>query len=109
MGESPEEAAEKGRNGLALPVLAATLTSVVVFFLGTFFYGVSQFLFVALAMAVVISLFASFFVARTVVPLFCAKFIKGHFDQEMRKNIQEQLIQVSCCQITVAQEFIGSD
>src|ERR1043166_1541990 len=79
MGEPPEEAAEKGGNEVALPVLAATLTTVVVFFPVTFLYGVSRFLFVALAMAVVISLFASFFVAMTVVPLFCAKFIKGHF------------------------------
>src|SRR2546429_6604749 len=38
--------------------------------------GVSRFLFVALALAVVLSLFASYFVAMTVVPLFCAKLIK---------------------------------
>ena len=36
-----------------------------------------RFLFSALAMAVVISIFASFFVALAVVPLFCAMFIKG--------------------------------
>ena len=35
-------------------------------------------LFSALALAVVLSLFASYVVALTVVPLFCAKFIKGH-------------------------------
>ena len=40
-------------------------------------YGVSRFLFSALALAVVISLFASYFVALTVVPLFCARFIKS--------------------------------
>jgi HAE1 family hydrophobic/amphiphilic exporter-1 len=50
---------------------------VVVFFPVTFLYGVSRFLFSALASAVVISLFASYFVAMTVVPLFCAKFIKS--------------------------------
>jgi HAE1 family hydrophobic/amphiphilic exporter-1 len=43
-----------------------------------FLYGVSRFLFVALAMAVILSLFASYFVAMTVVPLFCAKLIKRH-------------------------------
>ena len=35
----------------------------------------------SLAAAVVISLFASYAVAMTVVPLFCAMFIKGHHQQ----------------------------
>ncbi len=78
LGETPEVAAEKGGREVALPVLAATLTTVVVFFPVTFLYGVSRFLFSALALAVVLSLFASYFVAMTVVPLFCARFIKGH-------------------------------
>ena len=60
-----------------MPVLAGTLTTVVVFFPVTMLYGVSKFLFSALALAVVISLFASYFVALTVVPLFCARFIKS--------------------------------
>src|SRR5262249_52965474 len=87
MGESPAEAAEKGGREVALPVLAATLTTAVVFFPVTFLYGVSRFLFSALAVAVVFSLFASYFVAMTVVPLFCAKFIKGsHADQASAEN-----------------------
>ena len=77
LGESPEVAAENGGREVALPVLAATLTTVVVFFPVTFLYGVSKFLFSALALAVVLSLFASFAVAMTVVPLFCARFIKA--------------------------------
>jgi multidrug efflux pump subunit AcrB len=76
-GESPAVAAEKGGREVALPVLAGTLTTVVVFFPVTLLYGVSKFLFSALALAVVISLFASYFVALTVVPLFCARFIKS--------------------------------
>jgi multidrug efflux pump subunit AcrB len=76
LGEPPEMAAEKGGQEVALPVLAATLTTVVVFFPVTFLYGVSKFLFSALALAVVLSLFASYVVALTVVPLFCARFIK---------------------------------
>ena len=78
MGESPEVAAERGGQEVALPVLAATLTLVVVLFPVTLLYGVSRFLFTALALSVVLSLFASYFVAMTVVPLFCAKLIKGH-------------------------------
>jgi multidrug efflux pump subunit AcrB len=78
MGESPAVAAERGGAEVALPVLAATLTTVVVFFPVTFLYGVSRFLFSALALSVVLSLFASYFVAMSVVPLFCAHLIKGH-------------------------------
>ncbi|MGC2657752.1 MAG: efflux RND transporter permease subunit, partial [Bryobacteraceae bacterium] len=76
LGEPAVVAAENGGREVALPVLAATLTTVVVFFPVTLLYGVSKFLFSALALAVVISLFASYFVALTVVPLFCARFIK---------------------------------
>jgi HAE1 family hydrophobic/amphiphilic exporter-1 len=76
MGEVPEVAAEKGGQEVGLAVLAATLTTSVVFFPVVFLYGVSRFLFVALALAVILSLFASYFVAMTVVPLFCAKLIK---------------------------------
>jgi multidrug efflux pump subunit AcrB len=82
LGEKPEVAAERGGQEVALPVLAATLATVVVFFPVTFLYGVSRFLFTALALSVVLSLFASYFVAMTVVPLFCARFIKGHHGHE---------------------------
>lgn len=77
LGESPEVAAERGGHEVSLAVLAATLTSAVVFFPVTFLYGVSRFLFSALAVAVVLALFASYIVAMTVVPLFCARFIKS--------------------------------
>ena len=76
MGEPPAVAAEQGGREVALPVLAATLTTVVVFFPVTLLYGVSKFLFSSLALAVVLSLFASYVVAMTVVPLFCARFMK---------------------------------
>ncbi|MGD1092634.1 MAG: efflux RND transporter permease subunit [Bryobacteraceae bacterium] len=76
-GESPERAAEEGGAEVSLAVLAATLTTVVVFFPVTFLYGVSKFLFTALALAVIISLFASYFVAMTVIPLFCARYLRG--------------------------------
>ncbi|HEY1676616.1 MAG TPA: efflux RND transporter permease subunit [Candidatus Sulfotelmatobacter sp.] len=77
MGAEPVRAAEIGGNEVSLAVLAATLTTVVVFFPVTFLYGVSKFLFTALALAVVISLFASYLVAMTVIPLFCSRFLKA--------------------------------
>ena len=83
MGEAPEVAAEKGGDEVSLAVLAATLTTAIVFFPVIFLYGVSRFLFVALAMAVVLSLLASYLVAMTVVPLFCAKLLgKSHLTHE---------------------------
>ncbi len=80
LGEPPEVAAEKGGQEVSMAVLAATIASAVVFFPATFLYGVSRFLFSALALAVVLALFASYFIAMTVVPLFCAKLIKGVHD-----------------------------
>ncbi len=77
LGASPVVAAEQGGAEVSLAVLAATLTTVVVFFPVTFLYGVSKFLFTALALAVAISLFASYLVAMTVIPLFCARFLKA--------------------------------
>src|SRR5271165_5433557 len=77
-GESPEVAAERGGQEVALPVLAAAYTTAIRFFPVVFLYGVSRFLFTALAASVVFSLFASYMVAMTVVPLFCARFMKGH-------------------------------
>jgi HAE1 family hydrophobic/amphiphilic exporter-1 len=76
LGATPSVAAEAGGSEVSLAVLAATLTTVVVFFPVTFLYGVSKFLFTALALAVAISLFASYFVAMTVIPLFCSKYLK---------------------------------
>jgi multidrug efflux pump subunit AcrB len=75
-GAEPERAAEDGAAEVSLAVLAATLTALVVFFPVTFLYGVSKFLFTALALTVAISLFVSYFVAMTVIPLFCARYLR---------------------------------
>ena len=76
LGEDPKTAAVKGANEVALAVLAIMLVAVVVFFPVTFLFGVSKYLFGALALGVVIALFASYFDAVTVVPLFCAHYLK---------------------------------
>jgi hydrophobic/amphiphilic exporter-1 (mainly G- bacteria), HAE1 family len=76
-GAPPFDASEHGTNEVALAVLAITLVTVVVFFPVTLLYGVSKFLFTALALGVVISLLASYFIAVSVVPLYCANFLRG--------------------------------
>ena len=77
MGAVPMVAAEVGGAEVNLAVLAATLVDVVDFFPVTFLYGVSKFLFSALALAFCLSLLASFVVAMTVIPLFCSRFLKS--------------------------------
>lgn len=92
-GEPPAVAAERGGREVALPVLAATLTTVVVFFPVTMLYGVSKYLFSALALGVVLSLFASYAVAMTVVPLFCARFLSAadvHAPAKARRGLQDR-------------------
>ena len=76
MGESPPVAADNGGTEVSMAVLAATFTTSIVFFPVTFFSGVSKYIFTPLAMGVVLSIFASYFFAMTVVPLYCAKFIR---------------------------------
>ncbi|MBX7208653.1 MAG: efflux RND transporter permease subunit [Verrucomicrobiaceae bacterium] len=77
LGEGPKEAAIHGGREVAMPVLSATLTTAVVFLPVIFLYGPSRYLFMALALAVVVSLFASYLIALTVVPLFCGKLLKA--------------------------------
>ena len=78
MGSPPREAAEKGGMEVSLAVLAATSTTSIVFFPVSFLSGVSKYIFADLALGVVISIFASYIFAMTVVPLYCAHFI--HID-----------------------------
>jgi hydrophobic/amphiphilic exporter-1 (mainly G- bacteria), HAE1 family len=76
-GEAPEVAAERGGQEVDLAVLAATFTTSIVFFPVTFFYGVSKYLFTDLALAVAFSIFASYAFSMTVIPLYCATYIKS--------------------------------
>ena len=77
MGAAPAIAAEGGGSEVNLAILAATLVYVVDFFPVTLLYGVSKFLFSALALAFCLALLASFVVSMTVIPLFCSRFLKS--------------------------------
>ena len=107
LGETPVVAAERGGTEVSMAVLAATFTTAIVFFPVTFFSGVSKYIFTPLALGVVLSIFASYFFAMTVVPLYCAKFIRmkdeeGHgaerkqglfsrFDRKFNEKFQAML------------------
>ena len=84
MGEAPYEASERGGSEVSMAVLAATVTTSIVFFPVTFFHGVSKYIFTPLALGVVLSIFASYAFAMTVVPLYCAKFINLHDESKDR-------------------------
>jgi multidrug efflux pump subunit AcrB len=86
MGETPMIAAEKGGAEVSLAVLAATVTTSIVFFPVASLTGVSKYLFTPLALGVVLSIFASYVFAMTVVPLYCATFVKAHHAEEKEKN-----------------------
>jgi multidrug efflux pump subunit AcrB len=75
-GATAVVAAAEGGSEVNMAVLAATLVDVVDFFPVIFLYGVSKFLFTALALAFSLSLLASYVVAMTVIPLFCSRFLK---------------------------------
>jgi len=89
-GAPPAVAAEKGGSEIALAVLAATCTTSIVFFPVTLFYGVSRYLFADLALGVVLSIFASYTFALTVVPLYCAHFIRPDAHTENAHAEKEQ-------------------
>ncbi|MGC2636963.1 MAG: efflux RND transporter permease subunit [Acidobacteriaceae bacterium] len=78
MGEPPSISAEKGGTEVSLAVLAATVTTSIVFLPVAALSGVSKYLFTPLALGVVLSMFASYAFAMTVVPLFCSLFIQSH-------------------------------
>ena len=94
-GEDPSIASERGGEEVALAVLAATFTTAIVFFPVVFLYGISQYLFTALALAVVLALAASYLVAMSVVPLFCQRFIKsvhGEVAHHGRKSVFSRMV-----------------
>ncbi len=74
-GEEPAIAVRQGADEVALSVLAITLTTCIVFFPVMFLFGVAKYLFSALALAVVLSIGASYLIAMTVIPIYCARFL----------------------------------
>ncbi|HKC82979.1 MAG TPA: efflux RND transporter permease subunit, partial [bacterium] len=75
-GAPPARAALEAAGEVSMPVLAATVTTIVVFFPVVFLTGVGKFLFTPLALAVGFSIGASYLVAMAVVPVYCARFLR---------------------------------
>lgn len=77
MGMSNREAALKGANAVALPVLASTLTTMAVLLPVLLLAGLAKKLFAPLALTVAVAMMASYFVSMAVTPVACRYFL-GH-------------------------------
>ncbi len=75
-GFSPYQAALAGGSEVAMPVMTATLATLIVLFPVLFLTGIVKILFSALAKAVVFAMIGSFLIAMTVMPLFAAHVLK---------------------------------
>jgi HAE1 family hydrophobic/amphiphilic exporter-1 len=75
-GEPPEEASYQGTTEVSKPVIAASLTSIIVFLPLAFVTGIAPILFIQLAYTVAFSLLASLFVSLTLVPILTNKFLR---------------------------------
>ena len=76
MGKKPLDAAIDGTREVAMPVLVATITFCVVFYPVVFLSGLARFLFTPLAVSASIAIVASYLIAITLVPAYCARFLR---------------------------------
>lgn len=88
MGKDPKRAAREGTQEVITAILAATLTTGAVFLPVVFVTGLMGQMFTPLAVTVVFSLFASLFVAVTVVPMLASRILTapGSISEEERKE-----------------------
>jgi multidrug efflux pump subunit AcrB len=76
MGKAPAQAALDGAGEVAMPVMASTIATMIVFSPVLFLLGKGKYLFTPLAAAVAYSMMASYFVSMTLVPVLSAWFLK---------------------------------
>lgn len=76
MGKSSHQAAGDGVGEVALPMLVATISILIVYLPIVFFTGIIKFLFVPLALAVAYAMVVSYFTSMTVAPVAMAAFVK---------------------------------
>ena len=85
------EAALKGTNAVALPVLASTLTTMAVLLPVLLLAGLAKKLFAPLALTVAVAMTASYFVSMCVTPVGCRYFL-GHKEHGRAGKAVEKLI-----------------
>ncbi|HJN08971.1 MAG TPA: efflux RND transporter permease subunit [Pirellulaceae bacterium] len=94
MGKTSVEAARDGANEVAGAVLAGTATTLAVFVPVIFLSGMIRFLFEPLSAAATMTIGASYFVAMTVVPAYCARFLRSRAGFQPAQDGDDALRQV---------------
>jgi multidrug efflux pump subunit AcrB len=77
LGKTPFQAALDGARAVAVPTLAATLTTTAVLLPVVLFSGLAKKLFMPLALTVAVGMFAGYFVSMTLTPV-AARYLLGH-------------------------------
>ena len=94
-GKELKESALVGTREVAGAIVASTLTTSVIFLPVVFMQTISGIIFQQLALVVVFALFCSLFVALTLVPMLCSRFLtvkpeEGQEDEETKKESSER-------------------
>ena len=76
MGKDPAIAAQEAADQVRMPIFVATVVTIVVFAPVVFLTGIGKFLFLPLAASVSFAIVGSHVVAVTLVPVYCAKFLR---------------------------------
>jgi multidrug efflux pump subunit AcrB len=90
MGKTPLEAARDGTHEVSMPVLAGTVTTLAVFIPAIFLSGMIKYLFEPLSVAATMTIGASYFVGMTVVPAFCARFLRKRVFRSGQEPLDEE-------------------
>ncbi|MBM4067751.1 MAG: efflux RND transporter permease subunit [Planctomycetes bacterium] len=81
LGKKPLKAAFDGAGEVSLPVLVATLTTIIVLCPIALMPGMGGFLFRPLTLALAFAMIGSFVLSQTLVPVLCGKVLHAHADQ----------------------------
>ncbi|MBI2360255.1 MAG: efflux RND transporter permease subunit, partial [Deltaproteobacteria bacterium] len=90
-GEEPYEAAYKGATEVSRPIIAATVTSVIVFLPIAFIHGIASLLFRQMAYTVAFALLASLFESLTLTPILCKWFMRPREEPYKLRALQAPL------------------
>ncbi|MEP3482195.1 MAG: efflux RND transporter permease subunit [Fuerstiella sp.] len=91
MGKGSLDAAREGTQEVSGAILAGTITTLAVFLPAVFLSGMIKYLFAPLSIAATFTIGASYVLALTVVPAFCATFVRNKVVRN--KVVQDKAVQ----------------
>jgi multidrug efflux pump subunit AcrB len=90
MGKSPLDAARDGTHEVSGAILAGTATTLAVFLPAVFLTGMIKYLFAPLSLAATFTIGASYVLALTIVPAFCATFVRDRVRKQNGPNDSDE-------------------